>query len=125
MERKIKEELIASINSLIKERNIENFSALDIREINIKPHTPVIGTKTMQYADHNSGIIDDDAPCCYENCNLKIKEHHGDTVMFFNLSGTVNKGKVGLLINEIYSELEKHKIDGVTFVQKNEECTFA
>jgi hypothetical protein len=104
---------------------IDNFSVLEIQEVNIRPHIPVVGTKTMDYAcDKGLGIINGDSPCSYPGCNLAFKEHKGDTVLFFKLTSIVSKEKAEQAFNSLADVLESNKIDGVAFVQENEECVF-
>ncbi len=124
MEDKKIKEIKEKVDEIIKEFGVENLSAHDIREINLKPHMPLIGVKTMNYADKNMGIIDGDAPCSRKGCGLKLKEHKGDVVLFLYLSGVVDKADAERAMVTIEPTLKENKIDGIAFVQENESCVF-
>jgi hypothetical protein len=118
-----REEIIAKVNEIIKEKRIENLRADSIMNVNRKPHTPVIGPATLKYAsEHEWGVIGDNsnAPCCQKGCKLALKDHtKGDVVLFLKLSGMVTKTDVDKLFAEIGGMLEAEKIVHLSFVTEH------
>ncbi|HOA80518.1 MAG TPA: hypothetical protein PKK61_05570 [Defluviitaleaceae bacterium] len=117
-------EIVVKANEIIKQHNVENFSAHSVTSINWKPHPPTVGAKTMEWANNKLGIIEGDAPCSARGCKLKLNEHKCDTVLFLKLSDKVDKTKAENAIKAMKELLEEYCLDGVAFLQENKECVF-
>jgi len=98
-----------------------------ITHVNHSPHPYTIGSKHIAHAHDNcGGRLGEDTmeavPCAAKGgCSLSYAEHTSDLVMFVELTRNCKNKEVADVLFPIKGEMEADKIDGVAFVETDEE----
>lgn len=100
-----------------------------INETNYDPHPFTIGPKHIKHANDNSGgILNEDtlkaSKCGAPKCNLSYEEHKSDKVLFLQLTQDVTELNAQSELVKIKDILIVNNIDGVAFVDTEEEYKF-
>lgn len=112
------------IIKILKPQLSELFTVMSVMDVNYKPHIPMIGLETMKYAKRkNSPFLTGEAPCSHPGCDLKIKDHTSDHIIFIKrkqVDGSKFTQEEKDLLRKIVPEMEKYGCDGFAFISNKE-----
>ncbi len=112
---------------IVKKANelLEFFTAIDVHNVNHKPHAFMIGPRHVAHvADHNGGMLGEktmeEVPCAHPGCQVSYDQHVSDKVLFLELKQNITEEQAPKDLGKLREMLDANGIVGISLVETEE-----